>query len=65
MTLLDLVQAARPELTRSPARRLIAEGGVRINGMKCLDVEELASVRTHDVLQAGRRRWFKLAVNGS
>lgn len=62
-TLLELVGAARPELTRSSARRLIGEGAVRINGMKCLDAESPTSVHTHDVLQAGRRRWFKLAVS--
>ncbi|WP_341974850.1 tyrosine--tRNA ligase [Microbacterium sp. LWO13-1.2] len=63
-TVLQLVEAARPELTRSGARRLIAEGGVRINGVKRLDGEELVSVGAEDVLQAGRRRWFRLAVHG-
>jgi len=61
-TVLQLVTAARPELTGSAARRLIAEGGVRINGVKRLDGEEAASVSAQDVLQAGRRRWFTVGV---
>ena len=61
-TVVQLVNAARPELTRSAARRLIAEGAVRINGVKRVDSEEPAHVNAGDVLQAGRRRWFTLAV---
>ncbi|GAB3578150.1 tyrosine--tRNA ligase [Leifsonia lichenia] len=61
-TVLHLVSDARPELTRSAARRLIAEGGVRINGVKRFDSDEAAAVRAQDVLQAGRRRWFTLTV---
>ncbi|MDR6868188.1 tyrosyl-tRNA synthetase [Microbacterium resistens] len=64
-TVLQLVNAARPELTRSAARRLIAEGGVRINGVKRLDSEEPVSIGAQDVLQAGRRQWFMLAVHDS
>lgn len=59
-TVFGLVGAARPELTRSAVRRLIADGGVRINGVKRLDADAPASIRARDVLQAGRRRWFTL-----
>lgn len=62
-TVLQLVTAARPELTRSSARRLVAEGGVRINGTKRINCDESVSVSAGDVLQAGRRRWFSLDVN--
>lgn len=56
----DLVSAARPELTRSAVRRLIAEGGVRVNGAQQLDAQAKPAVTTGDVLQTGKRRWFSL-----
>ncbi|PVE90991.1 tyrosine--tRNA ligase [Microbacterium sp. TPD7012] len=62
-TVLQLVTAARPELTRSEARRLIADGGVRVNGVKRLDGDDAASPGEQDVLQAGRRRWFRIHVH--
>lgn len=58
----DLVSAARPELTRSAVRRLIAEGGVRLNGAQRLDPQVEPVVKTGDVLQTGKRRWFSLNV---
>ncbi|KJQ54434.1 tyrosine--tRNA ligase [Microbacterium sp. SA39] len=62
-TVLQLVAAARPDLSRSAARRLIAEGGVRINEVKRTDGDEPACVSGQDVLQAGRRRWFRVHLH--
>lgn len=59
-TVLDLVRLARPELTRSAARRLVNEGGVRINGSQVRDSWALVDVTAGDVLQTGKRRWFAL-----
>ncbi len=59
----DLLSAARPELTRSAVRRLIAEGGVRLNGAQQLDAQAEPAVRTGDVLQIGKRRWFSVVAN--
>lgn len=59
----DLVSAARPELTRSAVRRLVAEGGVRVNGVQQLDAQAEPDVRTGDVLQTGKRRWFSLNLD--
>ncbi len=58
----DLVSAARPELTRSAVRRLIAEGGVRINGAQQPDAQAAPAVCTGDVLQTGKRRWFSVVA---
>lgn len=60
----DLVSAARPELSRSAARRLISEGGVRLNGAQQRDPQGQPDVRTGDVLQTGMRRWFSLIMKG-
>lgn len=58
----DLVSAARPDLTRSAVRRLIADGGVRINGAQQLDSQAEVTAQTGDVLQTGKRRWFNLVA---
>lgn len=58
----DLVNAARSDLTRSAVRRLIAEGGVRINGAQQVDPQAEPTVKAGDVLQTGKRRWFSLVV---
>lgn len=58
----DLVSAARRDLTRSAVRRLVAEGGVRINGAQQLDSQAELTVQTGDVLQTGKRRWFSLVA---
>jgi tyrosyl-tRNA synthetase len=57
---LELVGAARPDLTRSAARRLITEGGVRLNDEQLLDPFGIVALSSGQVLQAGRRRWFRI-----
>ncbi|MBO0810495.1 MAG: tyrosine--tRNA ligase [Microlunatus sp.] len=56
----DLVRLARPELTASAIRRLIVEGGVRINGAAVLDPYLCVELGSGDVLRTGRRHWFAL-----
>ncbi len=58
----DVVNAGRPDLTRSAVRRLIAAGGVRLNGTQQVDPQAELPVKTGDVLQTGRRRWFRLVA---
>ncbi|MGP9614064.1 tyrosine--tRNA ligase [Brachybacterium sp. AOP42-B2-9] len=62
MTALDLVTTARPELSRSEARRLLAGGGVELEGRRFSDPEELLTLSSSWVLRAGRRRWFRLEI---
>ena len=62
VTALDVVTAARPELSRSEARRLLAGGGVELDGRRLTDPEVVLPVADAQVLRAGRRRWFRLAV---
>lgn len=59
-TALDLVALARPELTRSAARRLIGEGAVRLEGARLDDIEQVVEVTDGAVLRIGKRRWFSL-----
>jgi tyrosyl-tRNA synthetase len=64
-TILDLVVAARPDLTRSASRRLIGEGGVRLNGEQQQDPQAQPETSTGDILQTGRRRWHRLKIGHS
>ncbi|MDQ2740676.1 MAG: tyrosine--tRNA ligase [Actinomycetota bacterium] len=57
---LELVGAARPDLTHSAARRLINEGGVRLDHEQLLDPFDDVDPSSGQVLQAGRRRWFRI-----
>lgn len=62
--LLDAVLAARPELSRSAARRLISGGAVRIDGAARTDPAASLDAGGGEVLQAGRRRWFRIGILG-
>jgi tyrosyl-tRNA synthetase len=62
LTVVDLVRRARPDLGGNQARRLIAEGGVRINGVVMDDPWAEVAVDEGAVLAAGRRRWVRLTV---
>jgi tyrosyl-tRNA synthetase len=44
------------------ARRLIAEGGVRLNGQTIRDVHATVAVKTGDVLQRGKRKFVRLVL---
>ena len=59
-TALDLVLAARGEVSRAAARRLLHDGGVELDGARLLAPETPLEIRGGEVLRAGRRRWFRL-----
>lgn len=58
--LLDLVARLRPELSRSAVRRLVAEGGVRLNGAQLREPTADVEPADGDVVQAGRRYWTRI-----
>ena len=62
-SILDLVIAARPDLSRSAVRRLIAEGGVRLAGRQQREPHLRPSISTGDVLQLGKRQWLRLRTD--
>lgn len=61
LTVLDLVLAARPDLSRNQARRLIAGGGVELGARRLTEPESSVTPADGQVLRAGRRRWFAIA----
>lgn len=62
-TLLDALVRCLPGETRSSLRRLVGEGAVRLGGRKLADPHEVLEVDGDDVLQVGKRRWFRVTVS--
>ncbi|MBI4133510.1 tyrosine--tRNA ligase, partial [Candidatus Uhrbacteria bacterium] len=61
-TLIDLLVAAKLAQSRGEARRLIVQGGVKVNGKRKNDPAEKVAVRTGTQLQVGPRRFLRLLV---
>ncbi|MCB9850075.1 MAG: tyrosine--tRNA ligase [Phycisphaerales bacterium] len=49
--------------SNSEARRLISEGGVRLDGEPLTDPQRIVEVKTGQVLQRGKRRFVRLVVD--
>ncbi|MDP6543518.1 MAG: tyrosine--tRNA ligase [Phycisphaerae bacterium] len=59
----SLLRQCLPNESKSALRRLLQQGGIRINGHKLSSSDEQIAYKTDDVLRAGKRQWFKLSVN--
>lgn len=59
---LDLVQMARPGKSKSDTRRLMAQGGVELNGKKLKDPDQKLVVSPHEILKVGKRNWFRIEI---
>jgi tyrosyl-tRNA synthetase len=60
-TLLDLLRQCVPAESASSLRRLVRDGGVRLNGERRLtDPGQRHPVSSGDVIRVGRRRWFRI-----
>ncbi len=58
----DLLVSCLAEKSRGSARRLIKEGGARLNGTVIAD-ESPVAIKTGDVLQRGKRKFVRLIVS--
>lgn len=58
----DLITHCLSEKSRSVARRLVAESGVRLNGVIINDPITPIAVKNGDILQRGKRRFVKLVL---
>jgi tyrosyl-tRNA synthetase len=64
VTLLDLLRRCLPAESASSLRRLIRQGGVRVDGEQSLtDPEQRCPVSGGDVIRVGRRRWFRIVFD--
>jgi tyrosyl-tRNA synthetase len=59
---IDLIVECLGEKSRSEARRVIAERGVRLNGAVIEDPNTTIAVKTGDILQRGKRKFVRLKV---
>jgi tyrosyl-tRNA synthetase len=63
VTVLDLVRRARPDLGGNQVRRLVREGGVRLDDAVLDDPQRELPIDDGAVLRVGRRRWLRLVVD--
>jgi len=59
---IDLILACHFEQTRSEARRLVAERGVRVNGRVVEDAVSPMPIQSGDIVQRGKRRFARVIV---
>ncbi len=62
LSAVELVVAAGCAASNGEARRLIEQGGVKLNDEKLSDIKANVKVTSGDVLQVGKRRFAKLIV---
>ncbi|RPI67737.1 MAG: tyrosine--tRNA ligase [Ignavibacteriae bacterium] len=60
MKLIDLLPVAAGLASKSEARRLITQGGVRVNGEQVKDPEATISAADQPVVRAGKLKWFRV-----
>jgi tyrosyl-tRNA synthetase len=64
VTLLELLRQCLPAESASSLRRLIRQGGVRVDGAQSLtDPEQRHPVSGGIVIRVGGRRWFRIVVD--
>jgi len=56
----ELLQKLQLVSSKSAARRLIIQGGVRINNRKIVDWHQLVEIKKGDVIQTGKRKFIKI-----
>lgn len=59
-TIVDLLVEAGLAQTKSEARRLVQQGGVRLNDQTITDIESIVSIVEPAVLRVGKRRFLRL-----
>ncbi len=63
--IVDLLVASGLAKSKSEARRLIQQGGVRLNGDKVENIDEVVKAESGAVLQVGKRKFAKLVPASS
>ncbi len=60
VSLLKLLTFADMAASSSEARRLLQQGGVKVNGVKTADIEAVIPPESGTVIQAGKRKYVKI-----
>ena len=61
----DLLAASGLARSKGEARRLVQQGGIRLNGEKVKSIEEVVTVEEEAVLQVGKRKFMKLVASSA
>ncbi|MCJ7621491.1 MAG: tyrosine--tRNA ligase [Anaerolineae bacterium] len=62
-SIVDLLAASGLASSKGEARRLIQQGGVRLDGEKVSSIDQVVTVEKDAVLQVGRRKFLKLVAS--
>jgi tyrosyl-tRNA synthetase len=60
--LMDILCACLPDQSRASLRRLVEQGGIRLNQQKLHSFLDPVRIREGDTLRVGKTRWFKLTA---
>jgi tyrosyl-tRNA synthetase len=61
-TILEIISAAKPEMSKSEIRRLVEQGGVELAGKKVTDATQIPEISGGDILRVGKRNYFSLSL---
>ncbi|PFA67671.1 tyrosine--tRNA ligase [Bacillus sp. AFS015802] len=62
ISIVDLLVALNMQSSKSEARRMIQNGGIRINSEKVLDVQSVVEIKDGMIVQVGKRKFKKLIL---
>jgi tyrosyl-tRNA synthetase len=63
--IVELLLKAKLAATRNEARRLIAQGGVKLNNKSCSDPELSIELKGETVIKAGKRHFARIKMEGN
>lgn len=63
MPIVDLLVELKLQTSKTEARKMIQNGGVRINEGKVSDIHLLVNIREQPIIQVGKRKFIKLEVD--
>lgn len=61
INIVDLVAATRAMASKSEARRLVAQNGVKIDNTVKSDIKEMIEIRPGQLIQIGKNKFFKIS----
>lgn len=61
VTLIDIMVSSNLASSKSEAKRLIVQGGVKLNGEKIIEANNI-NFRNNDIIQVGKRKFLKVAI---
>lgn len=62
LNIIDLLVETKLSASKSEAKRLVGQGGVKFNGKKQTDAAEIIGLKNGDVIQVGKIKFVKIVV---